>query len=87
MANNNKTKNNTFRNIRKSHGAENTEDYLELINDMLNKTGEARIVNINPLSCLFLFKFHLISLMVPTIKVDELKFVTDYSLTPLCPTY
>ena len=46
MANKNHTKNNTFRNIRKSHGAENTEDYLELINDMLNKTGEARIVDI-----------------------------------------
>lgn len=46
MANKNQTKNNNFRNIRKSHGAENTEDYLELINDMLNKTGEARIVDI-----------------------------------------
>ena len=38
--------NHTFINIRNSHGAENTEDYLELINDMLNKTGEARIVDI-----------------------------------------
>ena len=46
MANKNQTKNNNFRNIRKSHGAENTEDYLELINDMLNKNGEARIVDI-----------------------------------------
>ena len=46
MANKNQTKNNNFRNIRKSHGAENTEDYLELINDMLNKTGESRIVDI-----------------------------------------
>ena len=36
----------TFKNIRNAHGVENTEDYLELINDMLNKTGEARIVDI-----------------------------------------
>ena len=41
-----KSKNLAFKNIRNAHGYENTEDYLELINDMLNKTGEARIVNI-----------------------------------------
>ena len=39
-------KNLTFRNIRNAHDVENTEDYLELISDMLNKTGEARIVDI-----------------------------------------
>jgi DtxR family manganese transport transcriptional regulator len=44
--NKNQSKNLTFKNIRNAHGIENTEDYLELINDMLNKTGEARIVDI-----------------------------------------
>ena len=39
-------KNLTFRNIRNAHDVENTEDYLELISDMLNKTGEVRIVDI-----------------------------------------
>ena len=39
-------KNLAFNHIRNAHGSENTEDYLELINDMLNKTGEARIVDI-----------------------------------------
>jgi DtxR family manganese transport transcriptional regulator len=38
--------NNAFKNTRNAHGTENTEDYLELINDMLNKTGEARIVDL-----------------------------------------
>ena len=46
MTNKRITKNNTFKNIRNSHDTENTEDYLELINDLLNKTGEARIVDI-----------------------------------------
>ena len=46
MNNKNQSKNLTFKNIRNAHGIENTEDYLELINDMLNKTGEARIVDI-----------------------------------------
>ena len=46
MAKKNKAKKNVFMNIRSSHGIENTEDYLELINDMLNQSGEARIVDI-----------------------------------------
>ena len=46
MANKNRTHNNAYKNVRNAHGTENTEDYLELINDMLNKTGEARIVDI-----------------------------------------
>ena len=46
MINKNQLLDNTFKNIRNAHDAENTEDYLELINDMLNKTGEARIVDI-----------------------------------------
>ena len=39
-------KDNAFKNARNAHGNENTEDYLELINEMLNKNGEARIVDI-----------------------------------------
>ena len=46
MIKKNQLQNHTFINIRNAHVAENTEDYLELINDMLNKTGEARIVDI-----------------------------------------
>ena len=46
MNNKNQSKNLTFKIIRNAHGIENTEDYLELINDLLNKTGEARIVDI-----------------------------------------
>ena len=37
---------NNFLESRNSHSDENTEDYLELINDLLNKRGEARIVDI-----------------------------------------
>ena len=40
------TKNNNFLESRHSHAYENTEDYLELINDLLNNRGEARIVDI-----------------------------------------
>tara|TARA_B100001964_G_C14117693_1_gene546871 strand:- start:290 stop:697 length:408 start_codon:yes stop_codon:yes gene_type:complete len=39
-------KNYVYRNARNAHGTENTEDYLELIGDMLNSSGEARIVDI-----------------------------------------
>ena len=39
-------KNFVYRNARNAHGTENTEDYLELIGDMLNNSGEARIVDI-----------------------------------------
>ena len=37
---------NNFLESRNSHSDENTEDYLELINDLLNNIGEARIVDI-----------------------------------------
>ena len=46
MAKNKKVKNSDFKNSRNSHGLENTEDYLELIGDLLNNYGEARIVDI-----------------------------------------
>ena len=36
----------SFIKVRNSHQTENTEDYLELIADLLNKNGEARIVDI-----------------------------------------
>ena len=36
----------SFRKIRNAHQNENTEDYLELIADLLNQKGEARIVDI-----------------------------------------
>ena len=36
----------SFLKVRKAHETENTEDYLELIDDLLNKYGEARIVDI-----------------------------------------
>ena len=36
----------SFTKVRNAHKTENTEDYLELIDDMLNKNGEARIVDI-----------------------------------------
>ena len=36
----------SFKRVRKAHRRENTEDYLELIADLLNKNGEARIVDI-----------------------------------------
>ena len=36
----------SFLKVRKAHKTENTEDYLELIADLLNKYGEARIVDI-----------------------------------------
>ena len=32
--------------VRNAHKTENTEDYLELIAELLNKNGEARIVDI-----------------------------------------
>ena len=40
------TKINNFLESRNSHSHENTEDYLELINDLLNNKGEVRIVDI-----------------------------------------
>ena len=36
----------SFTKVRNAHKTENTEDYLELIADLLNKYGEARIVDI-----------------------------------------
>lgn len=36
----------SFKKIRNAHTNENTEDYLELIGDLLNQNGEARIVDI-----------------------------------------
>ena len=36
----------SFRNVRNAHKTENTEDYLELIAELLNQKGEARIVDI-----------------------------------------
>ena len=36
----------SFTKVRKAHKSENTEDYLELISDLLNKNGEARIVDV-----------------------------------------
>ena len=36
----------SFRKVRKAHKSENTEDYLELIAELLNLKGEARIVEI-----------------------------------------
>lgn len=36
----------SFRKVRNAHKTENTEDYLELIAELLNNQGEARIVDI-----------------------------------------
>lgn len=36
----------SFKKVRNAHRTENTEDYLELIGDLLNQNGEARIVDI-----------------------------------------
>ena len=36
----------SFKKVRNAHQTENTEDYLELIADLLNQNGEARIVDI-----------------------------------------
>ncbi len=36
----------SFKKVRNAHKTENTEDYLELIADLLNQNGEARIVDI-----------------------------------------
>ena len=36
----------SFRKVRSAHKTENTEDYLEIIADLLNSKGEARIVDI-----------------------------------------
>ena len=36
----------SFKKVRNAHRNENTEDYLELIADLLNQNGEARIVDI-----------------------------------------
>ena len=38
--------NNSFKNVRSKHGMENTEDYLEIVSDLIQKNGEARIVDI-----------------------------------------
>ena len=36
----------SFKKVRDAHKTENTEDYLEIIADLLNNKGEARIVDI-----------------------------------------
>ena len=36
----------SFKKVRDAHKSENTEDYLEIIADLLNTKGEARIVDI-----------------------------------------
>ena len=36
----------SFKKVRDAHRTENTEDYLEIIADLLNTKGEARIVDI-----------------------------------------
>ena len=36
----------SFKKVRDAHRTENTEDYLEIIADLLNNKGEARIVDI-----------------------------------------
>jgi len=36
----------SFKKVRDAHKSENTEDYLEIIADLLNAKGEARIVDI-----------------------------------------
>ena len=36
----------SFKKVRDAHKTENTEDYCEIINDLLNAKGEARIVDI-----------------------------------------
>ena len=36
----------SFKKVRDAHRTENTEDYLEIIADLLNAKGEARIVDI-----------------------------------------
>ena len=36
----------SFKKVRDAHRTENTEDYLEIIADLLNTSGEARIVDI-----------------------------------------
>ena len=36
----------SFKKVRDAHKSENTEDYLEIIADLLNSKGEARIVDI-----------------------------------------
>ena len=36
----------SFKKVRNAHRTENTEDYLELIADLLNENGEARIVDV-----------------------------------------
>tara|TARA_B100000427_G_scaffold286903_1_gene261162 strand:- start:510 stop:923 length:414 start_codon:yes stop_codon:yes gene_type:complete len=38
---------NSFRNARNSHVNENAEDYLEIVNDLIQEKGEARIVDIS----------------------------------------
>ena len=39
-------RNYSFKNIRTSHDMENAEDYLEIVSDLIQKNGEARIVDI-----------------------------------------
>ena len=38
---------NSFQNSRKDHGMENAEDYVEIVADLIQEKGEARIVEIS----------------------------------------
>ena len=38
--------NNTFQSTRNSHEMENAEDYVEIVADLIQENGEARIVDI-----------------------------------------
>jgi len=38
---------NSFQGSRKDHGMENVEDYVEIVDDLIQKSGEARIVDIS----------------------------------------
>ena len=47
----------SFKKVRNAHRTENTEDYLELIADLLNENGEARIVDVAEKLDAFLFSY------------------------------
>ena len=47
MARKQKITQKSFQSIRKNHGMENAEDYVEIVADLIQKNGEARIVDIS----------------------------------------
>ena len=47
MDRNKKNNRNSFQNSRNDHGMENAEDYVEIVADLIQKNGEARIVDIS----------------------------------------